>query len=67
MSVIEFPVWKVRPSMNANDDWIRRVLKCAYMNHPQIPPTHICDCAWRTQEGSIACLDCDDNPLMGNE
>jgi hypothetical protein len=36
-NIIEFPVWKVRPSLDANPEWLDRVLRSPYTRDLGVP------------------------------
>jgi hypothetical protein len=64
MSVINFPMGRIRPPEKANLDWLEDVLRGRRVGQQRIPAIEDCDCVGRNMHGNTECFTCKDNPYL---
>ena len=64
MSVIEFPMSRIRPPAKANLDWLEDVLRGRKVGQQGIPTLADCSCINRQMRGYTECFMCSKNRYL---
>lgn len=64
MSIINFPMTRIRPPKKANLAWLADVLQGRRVGQQRIPTVADCNCTGRKIRGYTECFLCSKNPYL---